>query len=397
MANFFNAIGIKSERVRACAPMVDQSDACFRVLVRTRGSVDMCVTPMRWANKFVDDEHYRLQTLSDCQASAKYGPLGVQFAGNDPSTMAKAAQMIASSELVQFVDVNFGCPQRVAKRENIGAWLVHNDSDLCVRIVQAMSNALRESSVALSVKIRIWPTREHERMLRFVVALHDAGAPMIVVHGRTLKQNRDGESDWRRIRDIVDVLRPRGCAVLANGSVRSVGDERRCLQVTNAHGVMVAEPLLVDPYLFVRNQHEEEADNDEQRSAKRQRLSDGSASSSESSSLSSSESFKMPTGLPRRFRQVPMAIDYMALVDDTKPSAKSIREHLLHMLFYRRRSFSVVRSIGGDDLCREFLFLNSRCKPLRQRLFKAQSVDELRAIVSELDASVTKALHEQNE
>jgi len=49
-------------------------------------------------------------------------PLVAQICGNDPETMVKAAKMLKDE--VDAIDVNFGCPQGIAKRGHYGSYLL---------------------------------------------------------------------------------------------------------------------------------------------------------------------------------------------------------------------------------------------------------------------------------
>ncbi len=49
-------------------------------------------------------------------------PLVVQFAGDDAATLIAAAALVR--EHVDAVDINLGCPERVAKKGRYGAFLV---------------------------------------------------------------------------------------------------------------------------------------------------------------------------------------------------------------------------------------------------------------------------------
>lgn len=60
----------------------------------------------------------------------------VQFCANDPDLLLAAARHVEAS--CDAVDINFGCPQRIAKRGNYGATLM-DDLPLVERLVKKLA------------------------------------------------------------------------------------------------------------------------------------------------------------------------------------------------------------------------------------------------------------------
>ena len=85
--NFYHAIGSPTY---VCAPMVDQSELPFRMLVRNHGT-QLCYTPMLHSRLFVEQKGYKEMMFSTC---IKDRPLVVQFCGNDPDTLVRAAKLV---------------------------------------------------------------------------------------------------------------------------------------------------------------------------------------------------------------------------------------------------------------------------------------------------------------
>ena len=116
------------------APMVDQSELAYRLLCRRHGTT-LCYTPMFSAKQFAESELYRNTMFGPLDGEGEDRPLVVQFAGHDP------ASLLASAKHVQHrcnaVDLNLGCPQKIAKRGRYGAWLLH-ERELLKEIVSTL-------------------------------------------------------------------------------------------------------------------------------------------------------------------------------------------------------------------------------------------------------------------
>eukprot|EP00903_Cladosiphon_okamuranus_P009585 g9125.t2 len=226
------------------APMVEQSEAAFRYLVRRHGC-DLAYTQMIHAEKFAPDNAGKFRARRfDGVDDQEDRPLITQFCGNDPSTVVRAARHVEHK--CDAVDLNLGCPQNIAKKGNYGAFLLPNPQ-LCEDIVSAMS---RELSVPVTVKIR---AREKESdTLDLARRLEGAGAQLLTVHGRTIssKKTAQGAANWDIIRKVKHAV---SIPVVANGGVETAADADRLLEETGADAVMSSEGLLENPGLFDRN------------------------------------------------------------------------------------------------------------------------------------------------
>lgn len=219
------------------APMVDNSELPFRMLCRKFGA-EAAYTPMLHSRIFTENEKYRKQEFTTCKEDR---PLFVQFCANDPDTLLEAARRV--EPYCDYVDINLGCPQRIAKRGNYGAFLMDN-LPLVKSLVEKLALNLH---VPVSCKIRVFPKLEDT--LNYSRMLEEAGCSLLAVHGRTRdeKDGRKFRADWSAIKAVKSALR---IPVLANGNIRHMDDVRKCLEETGADGVLSAEALLENPALF---------------------------------------------------------------------------------------------------------------------------------------------------
>ncbi|EOD13099.1 hypothetical protein EMIHUDRAFT_437158 [Emiliania huxleyi CCMP1516] len=237
--DFWRSIG--SPR-HVCAPMVDQSEAAFRVLTRSLG-VQLAYTPMLHARLMVEAPAYRAHTF-DPEPDGVDRPLVAQLAGHDASVLLAAGRLVQSH--VDAVDINFGCPQGIARKGRYGAFLL-DEPELAVSLVRALAEGL---DVPVTAKVRLLPSVDASVAL--CRRMQEAGASALCVHGRTKEQNkhRSGPADWAAIARIVEAL---DIPVIANGGIATADDVAECLARTGAAAVMSSEALLENPALFCAN------------------------------------------------------------------------------------------------------------------------------------------------
>lgn len=78
-----------------------------------------------------------------------------------------------------YIDLNLGCPQRIAKRGFYGAFLMDHQQ-LVGQLVSAAAQQLR---TPVSVKIRLFP--QLQDTISYARMLQQAGASLLAIHGRT--------------------------------------------------------------------------------------------------------------------------------------------------------------------------------------------------------------------
>ncbi|KAL2752491.1 hypothetical protein ACRALDRAFT_2044295 [Sodiomyces alcalophilus JCM 7366] len=250
------------------APMVAQSEFAWRMLTRsfiapTEQSNLLAYTPMFHARLFAEKEPYRQNNFqptkpptSSASTTANGAPppwldgnpsidrpLFVQFCANDPDILLEAAKRVVP--YCDAVDLNFGCPQGIARKGHYGAFL-QEDQDLIYRLVNILH---RNLDIPVTAKIRILDTRE--ATLAYAKNVLNAGASILTVHGRRREQkgHLTGLADWSTIRWLREQLPPE-TVLFANGNILQHGDLARCLEATGADAVMSAEGNLSDPGLF---------------------------------------------------------------------------------------------------------------------------------------------------
>ena len=273
------------EPIITLAPMVDQSDLPFRLLCRDYG-VNLCFTPMVHAKLFMSNADYRRKFTLE-HSPARDRPLIAQICGSEVDTVVACAKIL--EPYCDGIDLNCGCPQKIAKRGKYGAYLLEQPDDL-LPVVKALVANMR---IPVSVKVRLLPMevcKENvadnnekdaddvspekayeeecdengdcavlppeympsvEASLRLYRQLVDMGVHLLTIHGRTRHQKGPwtSKTDWDAIRHVVQELGDR-IPILANGSISCTQDALDCLEATGCDGIMSSEGLLEYPALL---------------------------------------------------------------------------------------------------------------------------------------------------
>lgn len=178
------------------------------------------------------------------------------------------------------VDINFGCPQDIARRGKYGAWLcddwdlIYNLSTLVTRKQDRLIysrllevNVLHVNlDIPVTAKFRIFS--DVEKTIKYAKMMESAGAQILTCHGRTREQRghnsvshhlsddfdrsnlclSKGLADWAQIAAVKKAV---SVPVFANGSVLYPDDVQKCLDFTGADAYMSAEPQLHNPAIFM--------------------------------------------------------------------------------------------------------------------------------------------------
>ena len=197
--NFFDSIG----RPRfISAPMVDQSSLSWRLLVKRNGA-DLAFSQMMHARNFHRDRKYRTECIDwdnythisgskyeEMAAQKLDSPLIVQFNGNDPNLLVAAGKIVHND--VAAIDFNLGCPQKIAKKGNYGAYLLPNKK----LVLECLTAMVSELNCPITAKIRKLPNDEDT--IDLAVAIEKCGVQMLTIHGRTASDSKlfTGPADW---------------------------------------------------------------------------------------------------------------------------------------------------------------------------------------------------------
>ena len=217
------------------APMAGFTDAPFRKLCRDFGS-SWAVTEMVSAKGLVTGN---LRGIEIGEPYPGEPDLVIQVFGGEPEIVAAGGRILYDLYKPSAIDLNMGCPVKKITGRSCGSKLML-ESERAAEIVRQLGAAV---PVPVSAKMRLG--YDSLNVLEVALALQEAGAHLVAIHGRTAKQKYSGEADWEAIKEVADKLR---MPVIGSGDVRSREQFERYRSW--GLGVMVARGAVGRPWIF---------------------------------------------------------------------------------------------------------------------------------------------------
>ncbi|MEY3755909.1 MAG: hypothetical protein RL356_181 [Actinomycetota bacterium] len=227
------------------APMAGITNAAFRTLCREQGA-GLFVSEMVTARALIER---REETFRLIKPGVGETPRSVQLYAVDPIVLGKAVDLLGSENLVDHIDLNFGCPVPKVTRRGGGAALPYKRR-LFSAIVESAVKAASKYGIPVTVKMRVGIDSDHQTFLESAKSAADIGATWVALHARTAAQLYEGKSDWSKITELVEHLAPTGVPVLGNGDIWSGLDAINMISQTGCAGVVVGRGCLGRPWLF---------------------------------------------------------------------------------------------------------------------------------------------------
>ncbi|MCP4790912.1 MAG: tRNA dihydrouridine synthase DusB [Gammaproteobacteria bacterium] len=225
------------------APMAGLTDRPTRNLLRNMGA-GLAVAEMLTSDTSL--WHSRKSQLRLPHAD-DIGPVSVQIAGNDPQTMAQAAQANVALG-ADIVDINMGCPAKKVLKKAAGSALLAQPQ-LVAEILQAVVNAV---DVPVTLKIRTGSSPQQRNGVDIAKIAEAAGISALAVHGRTRQCAFKGEVEFDTIAAIKQAVT---IPVIANGDISTPEQAQHVLQHTQADGLMIGRAIQGNPWIFQQIHH----------------------------------------------------------------------------------------------------------------------------------------------
>jgi nifR3 family TIM-barrel protein len=310
------------------APMAGVTNQAFRRLCRAFGA-GLYVSEMVTARGLVEGQR---KTRELAAFHPEETPRSLQLYGTDPNFLGEATRRLVGEGAVDHLDLNFGCPVRKVTANGGGAAIPIRPRWMAKLVRAVVDNAGRGSSaVPVTVKVRLGIDDDHLSFLDSGRVAREEGCVAIGLHARTAAQLYDGEARWSAIAELKASVG--AFPVLGNGDVYEAFDALRMMRETKCDGVIVGRGCLGRPWLF-------------------QELVDVFAG-------------RAPAPPPR-----------LGVVVDTL-----LRHALLLVELFGERS----AVLELRKWCGWYLKSFPHSGPVRDRLFRATTLDEVRAVVAALD------------
>lgn len=230
--------GIKCPQTAALAPMAGVADTAYRILAVRKGAA-LTTSEMISAKGLC----YNSQNSAElCRITDEERPMGLQLFGSEPEYIQKASAIL-QAYYPDFIDLNMGCPVPKVVHTGAGAALMKTP-ELAAACVRA---AVKESSVPVTVKMRVGWDEQHSNAVSFAQCMEQAGASALTVHGRTRQQLYAGKADWNIIRQVKQAVQ---IPVIGNGDIRNAQDCIAMYEQTGVDLIAVGRASYGNPWIF---------------------------------------------------------------------------------------------------------------------------------------------------
>ena len=226
------------------APMAGVTNAPFRSLCRNFGPGLVYVNEMIMAAALV---YGNPRTRSMVSFAPEETFRSLQLYGSDPVIVEQAVEVLGSENLVDHIDLNFGCPAAKVTRKGGGA-AVPLKKNLLAEIVRAAVRAGSRYGIPITCKFRMGINDDLITFIETGLICEDAGAVAVALHARTAQQHYAPSAHWEAISQLKQAVKT--IPVLGNGDIWEASDALRMVEQTGCDGVVIGRGCLGRPWLF---------------------------------------------------------------------------------------------------------------------------------------------------
>ncbi|MCR5202566.1 MAG: tRNA-dihydrouridine synthase [Lachnospiraceae bacterium] len=236
--NGFNIGNVNIPNKFILGPMAGVTDLPFRNICKEMGSGLGCTEMISAKGIYYNNKNTELLWATNEEDS----PLALQLFGSDPDIMRDMALRIEGMDF-DIYDINMGCPVPKVVNNHEGSALML-DVELSKEIVKQMSSSLKKP---VTVKFRKGFNKDNINAVKFGMAMEEAGASAICVHGRTREEYYRGKADWDIVKEVKENV---NIPVVLSGDIFSAKDAICALSETKADAVMIARGARGNPWIF---------------------------------------------------------------------------------------------------------------------------------------------------
>lgn len=238
MAEGFIVGGVPTESRIWLAPLAGVSTRTFRMFHRKMGA-GLTHTEMVSAVGLSYNNRKTQDLLGD---DSEPGPLALQLFAPDADSLMRGAELAARARKFDALEINMACPMPKVTKKGSGSCLIGRPETAA-----EMTRRLRALGFPVWVKTRIADPGKHPLTTReFCAMLADAGADLLMLHGRTPARRYEGHADKAA---VCAVARSLSVPLFASGDYYSPKDAREYLDGGCA-GVLAARGVLRDVFLI---------------------------------------------------------------------------------------------------------------------------------------------------
>jgi nifR3 family TIM-barrel protein len=227
------------------SPLAGYTNLPMRMTLRELGGLGWATTDLVNARSLIERNPTALKLVESCEGDR---PLSIQLFGSDPAEMRDAAVMCEDMG-AQAVDINMGCPVKKVTRIGGGSAMM-TELGKTAGLVRLMAGAI---GIPVTAKMRLGWDSENITAPELALALEEAGAAAVFVHGRTRAQGFAGSVSLSGIRAVVEAVR--SIPVIGNGDITTPEAARRMMAETGCAGVSIGRGAFYDPWIFRRTDH----------------------------------------------------------------------------------------------------------------------------------------------
>ncbi|HUA10070.1 MAG TPA: tRNA dihydrouridine synthase DusB [Candidatus Acidoferrales bacterium] len=222
------------------APMSGVTNRTMRALYKPFG-LGLTVT------EFVSSNALKYGSKRTMEMIDQHGlekPVSTQLWGDDPATMAAAAQVVRECG-ADIVDINFGCPAPKVTKTNGGSACLR-DVDRCEAIMKAVVDAV---DCPVTMKMRLGWSESDLVYIDVAKRAQAVGVQAVTLHARTARQFYKGSADWQHIAALKAAI---DIPVIGNGDLDDPQVAMERMRESGVDAVMLGRGTLGNPWLIAQ-------------------------------------------------------------------------------------------------------------------------------------------------